>query len=180
MKPDPMKPNPMKPDPMNLMRIFRTLLAAAAATALLAGPLAHSLAGQDRYNSADYQRVAHALTCQCGGCNALISECAMDRCPSSNPLREEIAERLQAGEEADDLIDMFAERYGLVILAAPPATGFHLSVWILPGVFLLGGGVFAVTVLRRWRQNAPAPAAATVEAPPEVIARIERDVDRIR
>ena len=170
---------------MNLMRIFRTLLAAAAASALLAGPLAHSLAGQDRYNSADYQRVAHALTCQCGGCNALVSECAMDRCPSSNPLREEIAERLQAGEEADDLITMFVERYGLVILSAPPTTGFHLSAWILPGVFLLGGAVVVATTLRRRRQNAPAPVAAAtvppkIEAPPEVIARIERDVDRIR
>ena len=162
---------------MNLMRFFRTTLAAAAATALLAGPLA----GQDRYNSADYQRVAHALTCQCGGCNALVSECAMDRCPSSNPLREEIAERLQAGEDADDLIAMFVERYGLVILSAPPTTGFHLSAWILPGVFLLGGAAVVATTLRRRRKNAPAPvAAATVEARPEVIARIERDVERIR
>ena len=166
---------------MSLMRFLRTTLAAAAATALLAGPLA----GQDRYNSADYQRVAHALTCQCGGCNALVSECAMDRCPSSNPLREEIAERLQAGEDADDLIAMFVERYGLVILSAPPTTGFHLSAWILPGVFLLGGAAVVATTLRRRRKNAPAPVAAAtgppkIEARPEVIARIERDVERIR
>ena len=53
---------------------------------------------QDRYNSADYQQVTHALTCQCGGCNAIVGECAMDRCPSSEPIREEVAERLQAGK----------------------------------------------------------------------------------
>ena len=157
------------------------LLAAALAAGLLAGPLVGPLTGQDRYNSADYQRVTHALTCQCGGCNALVGECAMDRCPSSNPLREEIAERLQAGEEADDLIAMFAERYGLIVLAAPPTTGFHLSAWVLPGVFLLGGAVVALTLVRRWRRNVPAaPGTAAPEAPADVIARIERDVDRIR
>ena len=100
---------------------------------------------------------------------------------SSSTPSARVAERLQAGEEADDLITMFVESYGLVILSAPPTTGFHLSAWILPGVFLLGGAVVVATTLRRRRQNAPAPAAAaTVEAPPEVIARTERDVDRIR
>lgn len=161
------------------MHPIRLALASLAATALLAGPLL----SQDRYNSADYQRVAHALTCQCGGCNALVGECAMDRCPSSEPIREEIAERLQAGENADDLIARFAERYGLVILAAPPTTGFHLTAWVLPVVFLLGGGVVAVSVMRRRRKGPPAsaaPGASATEAPPEVIARIERDVEHIR
>ena len=168
------------------MRIFRTTLAAAATAALLTGPATHLLMGQDRYNSADYQRVTHALTCQCGGCNAIVGECAMDRCPSSEPIREEVAERLQAGEDAEDIIATFAERYGLVILSAPPTSGFHLSAWILPGVFLLGGAAVVFTVLRRRRGTAaaaPAGGGAAVpagEASPEVLARIERDVEQIR
>ena len=158
---------------------FRLLFAPALAAVLLTGPAV----SQDRYNSADYQRVTHALTCQCGGCNALVGECAMDRCPSSEPIREEVAERLQAGENAEDIIGTFAERYGLVILSAPPTSGFHLSAWILPVVVLLGGAVLAVVVLRRWRSTAPAaasPAAAAADIPPEVLARIERDVEQIR
>ena len=161
------------------MRILRTTLAAGMAAALLTGPAV----SQDRYNSADYQRVTHALTCQCGGCNAIVGECAMDRCPSSEPIREEVAARLQAGDDAQDIIGTFVERYGLVILSAPPTSGFHLSAWILPGVFLLGGAVLAITMLRRWRSAAPAGAAAAVpadEVAPEVLARIERDVDQIR
>ena len=161
------------------MRFVRSLLAAAAAAALLAGPVV----SQERYNSDDYQRVTHALTCQCGGCNAIVGECAMDRCPSSEPIREEVAERLQAGEAAEDIISMFAERYGLVILSAPPTSGFHLSAWILPGVFLLGGAALAIVMLRRWRNAVPAGAAAAVsagEVSPEVLARIERDVEQIR
>ena len=168
------------------MRIFRTTLAAAATAALLTGPATHLLMGQDRYNSADYQRVTHALTCQCGGCNAIVGECAMDRCPSSEPIREEVAERLQAGENAEDIIATFAERYGLVILSAPPTSGFHLSAWILPGVFLLGGAAVVFTVLRRrggTAAAAPTGGGAAVpagEASPEVLARIERDVEQIR
>lgn len=161
------------------MRILRTTLAAGTAAALLTGPAV----SQDRYNSADYQRVTHALTCQCGGCTAIVGECAMDRCPSSEPIREEVAARLQAGDDSQDIIGTFVERYGLVILSAPPTSGFHLSAWILPGVFLLGGAVLAVTMLRRWRSAAPAGAAAAVpadEVSPEVLARIERDVDQIR
>jgi cytochrome c-type biogenesis protein CcmH/NrfF len=158
---------------------LRSLLAPAVAAALFTGPAV----SQDRYNSADYQRVTHALTCQCGGCNALLGECAMDRCPSSEPIREEVAERLQAGENPEDIIGTFAERYGLVILSAPPTSGFHLSAWVLPVVFLLGGAVLAVVVLRRWRSAAPAaaaPAATAADIPPEVLARIERDVEQIR
>ncbi len=164
------------------MRSLRPLLAAVAAAALLTGPVVSPVVSQDRYNSADYQRVTHALTCQCGGCNALVGECAMDRCPSSEPIREEVAERLQAGEDAEDIIGTFAERYGLVILSAPPTSGFHLSAWILPVVFLLGGAVLAITMVRRWRNAVPAvaAAAATGEVSPEVLARIERDVDQIR
>ena len=165
------------------MRLARLLLAAAAAASLLASPVISPAISQDRYNSEDYRAVGRALTCQCGGCNARVAECAMDRCPSSEPIREEIAERLQAGESAEEVVQTFAERYGLVILAAPPTTGFHLAAWILPGVFFLGGAVVAVSVMRRRRKSAPAspaPGVPTAEAQAEVIARIERDVEHIR
>ncbi len=160
---------------------------AAALLTVLAGPAA--VRAQERYSSEDYRAVGRALVCQCGGCNALVHECAMDRCPSSNPIREEIAERLQAGDPPDSVIAMFTERYGLAILAAPPTSGFHLSAWIVPGVVLIGGAVAAVSLLRRWRQEGPDDDGAggaggededAVEASAEVLDRIERDVAAIR
>ncbi len=136
---------------------------------------------QERYNSADYQEVTGAMVCQCGGCNARVSECAMDRCPSSEPIREEVAGRLQAGESVESILAAFTERYGLRILAAPPASGFHLSVWILPFVALGLGGLLAVRVLGRWKQTSAAVAGNAPEPPsPEMRARIERDLDQIR
>lgn len=164
---------------------------AGARRLLLAGTLAGAAAGaaaQERYNSEAYRQVTGALTCQCGGCNAIVSECAMDRCPSSNPIREETAERLQAGEAPEQVIARFRDRYGLSVLAAPPAAGFHLAAWLLPGVVLLLGGAAAALVIRGWRRGTPAPAApadaAAPDAPgaarPEVLARIERDIADLR
>ncbi len=137
------------------------------------------LPAQERYNSDDYRHVTDAMVCQCGGCNARISECAMDRCPSSEPIREEVAERLQAGESPESILAAFTERYGLRILAAPPASGFHLSVWILPLVALVLGGLLAARVLGRWRRTSMAGSAPETPSP-EMLARLERDLEEIR
>lgn len=159
-----------------------------AAAALLPGGAGRARA-QDRYNTEAYRQVTGALTCQCGGCNAIVSECAMDRCPSSNPIREETAERLRAGETPEEVVADFRDRYGLAVLAAPPAAGFHLAAWVLPGLFLMLGGAAAAFVIRSWRRETPArPKAGTDAAPgadgepgrPEVIARIEREVSELR
>lgn len=158
-----------------------------AAVSILAGGAGRA-AAQDRYNTDAYRQVTGALTCQCGGCTAIVSECAMDRCPSSNPIREETAERLRAGETPEEVIADFRDRYGLAVLAAPPAAGFHLTAWVLPGVFLVFGGLTAGFVIRRWRRETPRPKADGGSAPgsdreagrPEVIARIEREVSTLR
>lgn len=157
-----------------------------AAAALLSVGSGRPAPAQDRYNTEEYRRVTGALTCQCGGCNAIVSECAMDRCPSSNPIREETAERLRAGETPEAVIARFRDRYGLAVLAAPPAAGFHLTAWVLPGAFLLFGGAAAAFVIRRWRRATPdpaagaAPGAAGEAGQREVIARIEREVSELR
>ncbi len=151
------------------------------AALVLALAVVATAAAQERYNTDDYREAARALVCQCGGCRALVHECAMDRCPSSEPIREEIAERVQAGESAEQVISRFRDRYGLHILAAPPATGFHLSAWVLPFAALFAGGIAAGFVLRRWkRQSDDGASPAAVEVPEELAARIERDVARIR
>ncbi len=153
----------------------------AAASLLLASILLSPAASQERYSSDDYRAVGRALVCQCGGCRALVHDCAMDRCPSSEPIREEIAERLQAGETAGEILARFRDRYGLHILAAPPTSGFHLSAWVLPFAALFAGGLAAVFVLRRWkRESGDGRSPAAAEVPEDLAARIERDVARIR
>ena len=81
--------------------------------------------------------------CQCG-CNQTISSCSMEHCHSAEPIREEIWDRLGEGESIAGIVEMFKERYGLVILSAPPTEGFHLTAWFMPilafvfGVLVIG------------------------------------------
>lgn len=158
----------------------RLSLRAAGALVVAAAAVSAPLLAQDRYNTDDYRTAARALMCQCGGCRALVHECAMDRCPSSEPIREEITERLQAGESVDEVVGRFRDRYGLQILAAPPTSGFHLSAWVLPFAVLLVGGLAAAAVLARWKGSGIEPETAPEAVPAELAARIERDIDRIR
>jgi cytochrome c-type biogenesis protein CcmH len=90
----------------------------------------------------------------------------MEHCHSAEPIREEIAERLQKGESVESIVKVFEERYGLGILAAPPASGFHLTAWIAPFAVLLVGFFVTRRVLQSWKSSVPetpaqAPAAVT-------------------
>jgi cytochrome c-type biogenesis protein CcmH/NrfF len=153
---------------------MRSLERVSAALAL--GLVLSSAAlAQERYTSEDYRAACAALMCQCG-CGATVANCAMEHCHSAEPIREEIATRLQAGESVESIIDVFVDRYGLIILSAPPAEGFHLTAWLTPFFVLLVGLFVVVVVLRSWKHKT-APAG---EAPPRLSdaqrARIEREL----
>jgi cytochrome c-type biogenesis protein CcmH/NrfF len=138
-----------------------------------------SLASQERLSSPEYHAVGDALTCQCG-CGLTISNCGMENCHSAEPIREEIASRLLKGESVESVIEVFKERYGLVILSAPPKSGFHWVAWLTPVVALAVGLIVVLQVLRSWRRKTPAAAASEGSSQPAVSdaqrARIEREL----
>lgn len=110
------------------------------------------LLSQERPSGPEFRAAGEALMCQCG-CGATIATCAMERCHSAEPIREEIWDRLQKGESVTDIVETFKQRYGLIILSAPPASGFHLTAWIVPFVVLLVGAIATRHVLRTWTRN---------------------------
>ena len=129
---------------------------------------------QERPSSPDYRDACARLMCQCG-CNQTISHCAMDNCHSSRPIREEIWERLQNGESVASIIEVFTNRYGLVIRSAPPVTGFHLTAWITP-VFVFLIGLFVTwQVLRSWKRQTPSAGLAIESLSDAQRARIEKE-----
>jgi cytochrome c-type biogenesis protein CcmH/NrfF len=68
-------------------------------------------------------------------------------------------------------------RYGVQVLTAPPAHGFNLAVWILPGIGLLAGLGFVVVIVRRWkRQPATVPAPTSASLDPKVLSAVEEEM----
>lgn len=142
-----------------------------SAAFVLASLTSAALLAQERFESPEYDAVCDALICQCG-CNLQVSTCAMDHCHSAEPIREEVTARLQKGESVEGIIETFKERYGLAILSAPPAKGFHLTVWVTPVVALLIGLFVTWRVLRSWRR----PAAHSEPLTGAERARIEKEL----
>jgi len=73
----------------------------------------------------------------------------------------EIAAELDEGKSDDSIISHFAEKYGLSVLSAPPASGFNLTAWIVPFVALLFGAGLVGYFVRQFRTKwAAVPADA--------------------
>ena len=145
----------------------------------LAIPAARGLS-QERLNTPEYREACASLMCQCGGCSATVYSCAMEHCHSAEPIREEVAERIQKGESVEAIVKVFEERYGLGILSAPPASGFHLTAWIAPFAVLLVGFFVTRHVLRSWKQQTVASGPNVVEMGPSAAPGPISDAQRAR
>ena len=82
-------------------------------------------------------------------------------------MRAIVRERLADGESEQEIKDFFVDRYGDSVLAAPPARGFNIVVWVVAGLVLpiaAASLVLAVRVMRRRGETVPAPAQPKVDS----------------
>ena len=93
-------------------------------------------------------------------------------------MRQVIREKLAAGEDEEQIKAYFSDpgRYGVIVLASPPASGFNLALWALPPVAaVIGAGTLFLIV---WDRRRRAAATATpLEAGGDLSPYLER-VDR--
>lgn len=78
--------------------------------------------------------------------------------------RELIRQKLEAGETEEEIIGYFVANYGEQVLASPPARGFNLAAWLVPGAAFGLGLAWLARQVRRWSRP---PAARTMPEPPE-------------
>ncbi|NIS80314.1 MAG: hypothetical protein GTO14_08940 [Anaerolineales bacterium] len=97
--------------------------------------------------------------------------------------RAQIKDQLKAGWTEDQIIDYFVLQYGERVLAEPQRRGFSALVWVLP-LIAVGLGLSVLWyVLRGWKINREAPEEVVfeeVKLEPEVVARIEDELSRMR
>ncbi len=140
------------------MRIFSTSLVNSRkwmqATLLLLASVLFLGVGDD----ARFQSLGHKLMCVCG-CNQILLECNHVGCSYSERMRGELAETVDKGGNDDLMLQVFVQKYGPTVIAAPTTTGFNIVAWIMPFAVLLAGTGLVVWVVRTWK-NRPAPAMA--------------------
>jgi cytochrome c-type biogenesis protein CcmH/NrfF len=117
--------------------------------------------------------------CLCG-CVATLNHCLHRDCATVAEIRPIIEKEIAAGKDETTILQDLAIRYGVQVLAAPPAKGFSLTAWILPGVGLLAGLSLVIVAVRRWRK--PAPIAAALPAKPldpKLLTAVEEEMKEL-
>jgi cytochrome c-type biogenesis protein CcmH len=112
-----------------------------------------------------FDAIGHKLMCRCG-CGQVLLECNHVGCEYSTAMRAELTAGINRGESDNLILQDFVQKYGMVVLAAPPTSGFSRVAWIMPFVSLLAGLVLVVFVVRVWKSKtepAPAPAASPAQ-----------------
>lgn len=108
--------------------------------------------------------IGNKVYCLCG-CVTTLNHCPHENCEVKAEMQKIIRTDLRAGKAEPAILQDLVNRYGERVLAAPPARGFNLTAWILPGIGLLIGLLLAITIVRKWRRPA-VQAAAPSTAPP--------------
>jgi cytochrome c-type biogenesis protein CcmH len=125
--------------------------------------------------------VEHRLHCQCG-CRLDVFTCRTTdfTCPLSPAMHRDVMSLVEGGYGAQEIIDAFVDAYGERVLMVPTKSGFNRTAWVMPFAALGAGAAFVIVLLRRWRgmqrTQRDALVGAPIDATPEELARVERDV----
>src|SRR5439155_4456058 len=128
--------------------------------------------------AATQQEVEESLTCQCG-CGLTVHGCNHLQCPSGEPMKKEIAERLARGEDTETILAAFRTRYGEEVLSSPTFGAFNWLAWEAPFAAVLAGGVGVVVVIRRWSRQSPPPPPPPPAADDDLRRRLARELDEL-
>jgi cytochrome c-type biogenesis protein CcmH/NrfF len=121
--------------------------------------------------------IGERVMCLCG-CVAILNHCPHENCSMHEEMRATIQKAIAEGKDEKAILQELTQQYGVKVLAAPPAQGFNLAAWILPGLGLAVGLALVVVIVRRWRkpQGTPAIAGAAPDVDSKLLAAVEEEM----
>jgi cytochrome c-type biogenesis protein CcmH/NrfF len=105
------------------------------------------------------RRLFGRLLCECGDCQRLpLDSCG---CSWAEGMRAELRARRDRGEEVNDIIESYRDRFGAQAIAVPSDEGLDRALWAVPVAAIVLAAIGLVFRGRRWAQRG---AAQTTEA----------------
>jgi cytochrome c-type biogenesis protein CcmH len=140
---------------------MRVVIALLAACVSLWGPVAPALAAVGCPRTSEVAMESKIMCQVCGVPLALANSLEADR------ERVLIGRLVARCESASQIEAAMVAQYGPSILATPPAHGFAITAWLVPGIAIaiaglgIGGGLVSVRRRQRTRRDGPPVAAVT-------------------
>ncbi len=120
--------------------------------------------------------IERTIRCNCG-CGLDVHSCLFAmQCGTSPKWAERIRRELKAGKTPDAIKAGFVADFGQTVLMEPPATGFNLVGYLLPGMAILMVGAFVGLLVQRGAR----PAEVEVSADAFSDAELERVREAMR
>jgi cytochrome c-type biogenesis protein CcmH/NrfF len=121
----------------------------------------------------DVRRIGEKVRCMCGSCNYTLTSCNMMSCHGAAEGRPMMLALVEKGLTEEQILDEFVGKYGIAVLTKPPAEGFNLVGWVMPGVAVLAGLMLIYWFIRRMRKPAAVP-----DIDPAVLARYKDSIEK--
>ena len=128
-------------------------------------------------NSDRAKRVGSQLMCMCN-CNQILTQCNHVGCTMSAAMIKELDQRVQTNSSDDLVLQSFVQEFGTKVLASPPAQGFNLLAWMIPGIAFGAGLALVIVVIRQWRRRFELAPAGGPPVSSEMLERARRQADR--
>lgn len=107
---------------------------------------------------------------------------AVAQSPQAYAERNFVRTLVAQGQTKGQIEQALVAQYGTAVLGRPPASGFNLTVYILPPALVVIGVIMLAVTLPRWRRRARAAATSPLAAGPGLGAsdsrRLEEDLAR--
>lgn len=99
----------------------------------------------------DYDEIINSLMCPACLSHGEILANGVDG--GAEQAKEDIKQRLAAGQTKEEIINAYVSMYGEQILAVPTKSGFNLLAWVIPPMAAAGGIGLVYFAISRWVRN---------------------------